>query len=92
MVSRQNKVTRQDGTQVILRVFRCLACSHIYDDDDWQMRCMAKPVRAGRPSQQTRGSRKDDLLQGHTPLASLDDAPEEAVNALKRYLKGQFKR
>lgn len=43
---RKDTVTREDGSHVILRVFRCEACSHIYNDDDWQLRCNAPWLRA----------------------------------------------
>lgn len=42
-------VTRDNGDTVELRVFRCRVCGDVFNDDDWQLRCVAPPPAYGRP-------------------------------------------
>ena len=45
LARKQDSVTRPDGTEVTLRVFRCRKCGQLFNDDDWQLRCQAPPPR-----------------------------------------------
>ena len=49
LVSKQDKRTNRDGTETLMKVYRCTRCGARFNDDDWQNHCAAKPYRAGRP-------------------------------------------
>ena len=48
LARRTDTVSRADGQLAHLRVYRCLHCARIYNEDDWQLRCQAAPERRGR--------------------------------------------
>jgi hypothetical protein len=53
LASRADVVTRPNGTTVTLRVYRCRKCTHLFNDDEWQLHCQAPPVNAAKMRQYT---------------------------------------
>jgi hypothetical protein len=87
-MKKRDYVTRPNGDNVQLTVYRCRKCSAIYNDDDWRLRCAAPHQRLGRRpavprvehEQPARGSKIGDL----------SNAPPDALQeALQRVLKAR---
>lgn len=83
LASRKDTVTRGDGRVDTLRVFRCIPCANIYNDDDWRLRCNALPQRMGRPA---KTHEADNVVSNrHVPdFADMPDQMKLAVEQLKK--------
>ena len=82
-----DSVTRPDGTIAHLRVYRCLTCARVYNDDDWMLRCQAQPQSVGRPPSTAR-TRNATLEQVDAiKEKGLEQAPPDLVARIMEYKK-----
>lgn len=80
-VNKVDRVTRPDGSTVSLRVYRCLTCANVYNDDDWQLRCAAPVATSvGRPAAV---SPRNDVVNPQVPQWDMNDA-EAALAKIKK--------
>lgn len=87
--SRTDTVSRPDGSLVHLRVFRCLTCTNVYNDDEWMFRCQAPPQRLGRKPRtkreaQQRAQEQLEAIQKQGLEAGPPDLVARALELQKR--------